>query len=186
MIELSSPIKRKRIQAEPELLRVEVEGPKSAVVSRPLMVILSFAYALFYLFAMNYVFNTYADDNSFRIFASIFITLSFVCIAVLVIVSSSRKPLIFTSIGIVGRALMAIKYEQLDGYNWERCKGLNSSKTTLVLLPKGIFSEGEFRSYQGMSIFEFYGYFFNNEQIRTAEEILEKAGVVKVNIRPWR
>lgn len=186
MIELSSPIKRQRILAEPELLRVEVEGSKIAVVSRPLLIVLSLAYVLFYLFAMNWVFITYADNNSLRIFASIFITLSFVCIAVLVIVLSSRQPLIFTSIGIVGRALLAVTYEQLDGYNWERCKGLNSSKTTLVLLPKGIFREGEFRSYQGMSIFESYEYFFSNEHIRTAEEILEKAGVVKVNIKPWR
>ncbi len=183
MIELSSPIKRKKILAEPELLRVEVDGPKGAVVSRSLIVVLSFAYVLFYLFAMNYVLNTYADDNSLRIFASIFITLSFACIAVLVIVLSSRQPLIFTSVGIAGCSLMAIKYEQLDGYNWEKWE---NSKNTLILLPKGIFSEGSCRTRTGESTFGAYGYFFNKEQIRTAEEILEKAGVVKVNIRSWR
>ncbi|MBT0654097.1 hypothetical protein KI810_13605 [Geobacter luticola] len=122
-------------------------------------------------------------DNSFYIFATVFITLSFVCIGAFAIALSSRQPLIFTSVGITGCALMAIKYEQLDGYNWEKWE---NSKTTLILLPKGIFSEGSCRSRTGESTFGAYGYFFDNEQIRTAEEILEKAGVVKVNIRSWR
>lgn len=84
---------------------------------------------------------------------------------------------------MVGKALIAIKYEQLDGYNWENSSEFGCTKKTLALLPKGLFSEMFYRNKFGNSIFETYGYYFDNSQIRTAEEIFEKAGVVMVNTR---
>lgn len=186
MIELSSPWKRKSILAEPELLKIQT-GTASDVKTPKAMYFLPLsAYIAVYAFAMHYVFQTISDsapDKSNYIFSFLVVTLVFVSIAGLVIILLSKKPLIFTSVGIVGCALMAIKYDQIDGYNWEKC---DDSKTTLILLPKGVFSEGACRTRTGESTFGAYGYFFNSEQIRAAEEILEKAGVVKVNIRSWR
>lgn len=123
------------------------------------------------------------QDTVGYIFPVTFITLGFLCVAAIILLLNSIKPLIFTSVGISGIYLMAIKYEQLDGYDWESIKGFDSSKQTLALLPKGVFSVMSYRDRLGNSIFGTYGYFFSNSQLKAAEEILEKAGVVKVNIK---
>jgi hypothetical protein len=132
------------------------------------------------------VFQTLSDlsqEKSQYIFSFIVITLVFVSFAGFIVIAASKKPLIFTKVGMVGKALIAIKFEQLDGYNWENSTKFGSTKKSLALLPKGVFSEMNYRDKLGNSILETYGYYFDNSQIRTAEEIFEKAGVAKVNTR---
>lgn len=186
MIELSSLKKRKEILTEPELLRISIGTTNNVKTPKILLCLLLSAYISVYLFVMYNAFKTINDlslDKSFNVFAFIFITLGFIGFAGVVIIASSKQPLIFTSVGIVGKALIAIKYEQLDGYNWENSKEFGSTKKTLALLPKGVFRGMFYRDKLGNSIFETYGYHFDNSQIRTAEEVFEKAGVMKVDFR---
>lgn len=186
MIELSSRKKRNEILAEPELLRIDI-GTTSGVKTPKAMYLLALsAYLAVYAYVVHYVLQTISElspEKSNYIFSFIVITLVFVSVAGFIVIALSKKPLIFTSVGMVGKALIAIKYEQLDGYNWEKSKEFNSTKKSLALLPKGVFSEMNYRDKLGNSILETYGYYFDSSQIRTAEEIFEKAGVVKVNTR---
>lgn len=186
MIELSSRKKRNEILAEPELLRIDI-GPTSGVKTPKAMYLLPFlAYIAVYAYVVHYVFQTISNlspDKSNYIFSFIVITLVFVSFAGFIIIASSKKPLIFTKVGMVGKALIAIKYEQLDGYNWEKSTEFGNTKKSLALLPKGVFNEMNYRDKFGNSILETYGYYFDSSQIKTAEEIFEKAGVVKVNTR---
>lgn len=186
MIELSSRKKRNEILAEPELLRIEIGSTSSVKTPKAMYLLPLLAYIAVYAYALHYVFQTISDlsgDKSNYIFSFIVITLVFVSFAGFIIIASSKKPLIFTSVGMVGKALIGIKYEQLDGYNWEKSTEFGSTKKSLALLPKGVFSEMNYRDKLGNSILETYGYYFDSSQIRTAEEIFEKAGVVKVNTR---
>ena len=186
MIELSSRKKRNEILAEPELLRIGIGTTSSVKTPKAMYLLPLSAYLAVYAYVVHYVFQTISElspDKSNYIFSFIVITLVFVSFAGFIVIASSKKPLIFTSVGMVGKALIAIKYEQLDGYNWEKSTEFGSTKKSLALLPKGVFSEMNYRDKLGNSILETYGYYFDSSQIRTAEEIFEKAGVVKVNTR---
>lgn len=186
MIELSSRKKRNEILAEPELLRIGIGTTNSVKTPKAMYLLPLLAYIAVYSYVLHSVFQTLSDlsqDKSQYIFSFVVITLVFVSFAGFIVIASSKKPLIFTKVGMVGKALIAIKYEQLDGYNWENSTEFGSTKKSLALLPKGVFSEINYRDKLGNSILETYGYYFDNSQIRAAEDIFEKAGVVKVNTR---
>lgn len=186
MIELSSRKKRNEILAEPELLKIDIGSANGVKTPKAMYLLPLLAYVAVYSYVLHRVFQAFSDlslDKSHYIFSFIVITLVFVSFAGFIVIASSKKPLIFTKVGMVGKALIAIKYEQLDGYNWENSTQFGSARKSLALIPKGVFSEMNYRDKFGNSILETYGYYFDNSQIRATEKIFEKAGVVKVNTR---
>lgn len=97
--------------------------------------------------------------------------------------------LVFTKVGIADTGLFAMKYEQLGSYNWTRCNAFfatgqakKADRVTLFLTAnRGLFKSAGLVTNFGTPILASYGYFFNDSQIKCAEEILNQVGIMKLS-----
>jgi hypothetical protein len=183
---------RREILAATELLRVDAEGMKLSIVTKSLLAFtLTLFYSMFMYGTIRTIITGTMHDRTALIMAFVVLAvLATVALVVLipVIFKDKIRTLIFTQKGILGPGLFNVKYEDIETYGWEICKGIlatgqasKEKKITLRLTSnKGPFSAPALFDNFGNSIFGNYGYFFTTNQILQAEEILNERSIMKI------
>jgi len=179
--ELSKTKKRREILAAPELLRIE---PEMIKMSSLIILLASVVVTLLcFMVLPGMIFGRF--DSIFIPFIGAVITVIFILV-IARIVQSSRKSLLFTQVGIAGAGMFYARYDELGTYQWENYRGVFSipniaKKTLLITSNKGMFRDFAYTARGGGSILGAYGYFFDIDQIKSAEKILDGFGVRKAS-----
>jgi hypothetical protein len=182
--ELPGTKNRREILAEPELLRINAEGvgKRAKFLFGALLTLL---YATFMIGTFRII-SSKSEMTSFFIFALIFTVIYLPTMKQ--ILNKKIVSLVFTRIGIADTGLFAVKYDKLGGYRWEKSSGViatgqaskNDEITLFLSANSGLFPEAAFVTRFGGSVLASYGYFFNADQIKCAEEILNSFGINKL------
>jgi len=175
------PISRKRreILAAPELLRFEPEMMK---ISSLVITLVSVVATLLCFMALpGMIFGGF--NAIFIPFIGSVITVTFILV-IARIVQFNKKSLIFTQVGIAGGEMFCARYDELGTYKWENYCGMFSTpnidrKTLFLTSNKGMFRNFAYMARGGGSILGAYGYFFDTDQIKSVEKILDGFGVRK-------
>lgn len=176
--ERSRSRKRREILAAPELLRIEPEMMKMSLLVISLVSVV--VTLLCFMVLPGMIFGGF--DTIFIPFIGSVITVTFI----LVIAQFNRKSLIFTQVGIAGGGIFCARYDELGTYQWENYCGIFSipniaKKTLLITSNRGIFRDFAYPARGGGSILGACGYFFDTDQIKSVEKILDGFGVRKVS-----
>jgi len=179
--ELSRSRKRREILAAPELLRIEPEMMKMSLLVITLVSVV--VTLLCFMVLPGMIFGGF--DTIFIPFIGSVIAVTFILV-IARIVQFNRKPLIFTQVGIAGGWMFCARYDELGTYQWENYKGIfpilnKAKKTLLITLNKGIFRDFAYTARGGGSILGACGYFFDTDQIKSVEKILDGFGVQKAS-----
>lgn len=182
--ELSRTKHRCEILAAPELLRINAVG-MSERAKFLFGTLLTLLYVTFLIGAYR-VNSSSSEKTSYFLFLSIFTAIYLPTMKQ--IFTKKVVSLVFTTIGIADTGLFAVKYEDLGGYKWASCDTFcaNSSmkkadKTTLFLTAnKGLLKEVRFVTRFGTPALASYGFFFDDNQVKCTEEILNRFGINKL------
>lgn len=124
--------------------------------------------------------------TSYFLFSAIFTVIYFPTMKQ--ICTKKIVSLVFTEIGIADSGLFAVKYDHLGGYKWASCDTFcangsmkKADKTTLFLTAnKGLLKDVRFVTRFGTPALASYGYFFDDNQVKCTEEILNRFGINKL------
>jgi len=175
------------ILSQPELLRVTPVGVKLSTITFLLALIAIYMYSLLFYAVIQAIPKNSINEAQYHALIVIVITFG-VGIAVLTVyalVTKKKQPLVFTTIGMVGIGKYAVKYNELECYGWQKCNKFMASgqflgrlQTTIRLYPKSkSWLKPTFVDRFGNSIFGNFGYFFDDIQMKSANEILTRYGV---------
>jgi hypothetical protein len=175
---------KSEILSQPELLRVTPVGVKLSAIT-----ILS-AFIAIYLYSWLFYAAIQAIPRSSTHYHALLATVLIVGAGIAVstvyaLVTKKKQQLIFTSIGMIGIGNYAIKYSELDCYDWQQCTKFMSTgqlsdrlQATIRLHPKSkSWLKPTYIDRFGNSIFGNFGYFFDDIQMKSANEILTRSGV---------
>lgn len=180
--------KQKDISAAPELLQIHAIGwkmPSIVTISLYLLVTLLYIVMMISLFKEPGI-----VDRVHLIIFSVMGTAIYAgaLMSIRVVSKSKRQPLVFTERGIVGPYLVAIKYDEIEGYTWEDFRGFtrvvpgpDGGGTCLFIRDKSIIPN--YIDKHGHTVFVNYGFFFDQNQIDKTESIMERYGVKKLKDR---
>jgi len=178
---------KKEILSQPELLRISPVGVKLSTISFLLVLIAICLYSLLFYAAVQAVPQNSLSETQYHALLTIVIIFGagIAILAVYALVTKKQQPLIFTTIGIVGIDKYAIKYGELESYGWQQCNNFLASgqlsgqlQTTIRLYSKSkSWLKPTYIDRFGNSIFGNFGYFFDDIQMKAANEILSSYGV---------
>lgn len=171
----------------PELLLITPVGAKLSIITILSSLIIIYLYSLLFCGSIQAISKDSMSETKYYTLLAIVITLGTV-IAILTayaLVTKKEVPLIFTPIGIVVIGKCALKYIELEGYGWQRCNNFIATgqlsghlQTTIRLYPKSkSWLKPTYIDRFGNSIFGNFGYFFDEVQMKSANEILSRYGV---------
>lgn len=175
------------ILSQPELLRITPVGAKLSIITILSSLIIIYLYSLLFYSAIQAIPKNSMSETQYYALLAIVITFG-TGIAILTayaLFAKKKEPLIFTTIGIVGIGKYALKYNELECYGWQRCNNFIASgqlsgrlQTTIRLYPKSkSWLKPTYIDRFGNSIFGNFGYFFDENQTKTANELFTRFGV---------
>jgi hypothetical protein len=179
--------KKEEILSQPEILRVTPVGAKLSVITFLLALISIYLYSqLFYSAVQAIPKKSMSQTQYYALIAAVLIIGTGIAIlTVYALITKKKQPLIFTTIGMVGIGKYAINYSELDCYGWQKCNDFVASgqlsgrlQTTIRIYPKSkSWLQPTYIDRFGNSIFGNFGYFFDDTQMKSANEILTRYGV---------
>jgi len=179
------------ILSQPELLRITPLGVKLSTISFLLSLMAICLYSLLFYAAVQAIPQNSFSETQYHALLTIVIIVGagIAILTVYALVTKKQQPLIFTTIGIVGIDKYAIKYSELESYGWQQCNNFLASgklsgqlQTTIRLYPKSkSWLKPTYIDRFGNSIFGNFGYFFDENQTKTANELFTRFGVKMIS-----